>query len=326
MFISSSRRWGTVAKVVAVAALVALGACASETVKEPERTRGKTYDTPQAAVEALVSALRAGDAEQLKAVLGPGSEEVLSSGDEVADAAGRAEFLRLYDEKHALEQQDEATAMLDVGATEWPLPIPIVKGEKGWSFDTEAGKDEMLSRRIGRNELAAIQVCLAIADAQREYVAGNFAGGDVPEYAQKLRSSPGKRDGLYWPTEAGQPESPMGDLVAAATEEGYALKGGEEGPRPYHGYYYRLLTAQGPAAPGGEMEYLAQGKLIGGFAVVAWPAEYGNSGLKTFMVSHQGVVYEKDMGEGTDALARTMTVFNPDGTWQKSDAAEAEAR
>jgi hypothetical protein len=275
------------------------------------------YQTPDAALDSLIAALRADNNDELKRVLGPGADDVLSSGDPVADANGRKEFLRLYDEKHHLETRDSETMILDVGATDWPLPIPLVKSDDGWSFDTAAGVDEMLSRRIGRNELSAIQVCLAIVDAEREYASADTNGDGWCEYAVKFKSDEGKKDGLYWPTGPGEPPSPMGDLVASATEEGYSTAGRDAAhPQPYHGYYYRILTSQGPDAPGGEINYVEQRHMIGGFAVVAWPAEYANSGLKTFITSHHGVVYQKDLGDDTDRLARQMKVFNPDSSWE----------
>jgi hypothetical protein len=294
---------------VGVASLLA--GCASE----PE-----AFETPDLAVNSLVSALRTDDTAALERILGSEADEVLSSGDEVADANGRAEFLRLYDEKNRLAPDGEDYLTLEVGATDWPLPIPVVRGEQGWYFDTPAGLDEMLSRRIGRNELYAIQVCLAIVEAQREYATADFNADGWREYARTFNSEPGKKNGLYWPAAAGEPESPLGEFVATATEEGYGARGvGEKGPRPYHGYMYRILTSQGPAAPGGEMDYVLQGHMIGGFGVIAWPADYANSGLKSFIVSHHGVVYEKDLGDDTDRMARNMQVFNPDAGWQASD-------
>jgi hypothetical protein len=282
-----------------------------------------TYATAEAAVDALVAALRTDNQDELRRVLGPQSGDLLSSGDAVADANGRAEFLRLYDEKHRLEMQGDDSATLDVGATDWPLPIPIVKDDKGWSFDTPAGLDELLSRRIGRNELSAIQVCLAIVDAEREYAAADVNGDGWREYAQKFNSDPGKKNGLYWPSAPGEPESPMGDLVAHATAEGYSAEGrSAEQPRPYHGYYYRILTSQGPDAPGGTINYIEQGHMIGGFGVVAWPADYANSGLKTFITSHQGRVYEKDLGDDTDRVARAITAFNPAEGWTECGATQ----
>jgi hypothetical protein len=302
----------------AVASLYIAG-CPSTQSKPNPQPQAATYQTPEAAVDALVAALRSNDDKELHRILGTGSDELLSSGDEVADANGKAQFLKLYDEKHGLETKDESTRILDVGATDWPLPIPVVKGDSGWYFDTPAGLDEMLSRRIGRNELDVIQVCLAIHDAQREYAAADDDGNGWREYAQKFKSSPGKHDGLFWIPKEGEPPSPLGVLVAAANAEGYQPRtDGSEGPRPYHGYYYRILTSQGPDAPGGSLNYITKGHMIGGFGVVAWPAEYGNSGLKTFITSHHGDVYEKDLGDDTDKIARTMTAFNPDPSWTKS--------
>jgi hypothetical protein len=282
------------------------------------------YATPDAAVDSLISALRADNKDELKRILGPDSGDLLSSGDDVADANARAEFLRLYDEKHGLIPDGDDSMTLEVGATQWPLPIPVVKDDKGWHFDTAAGLDEMLSRRIGRNELYAIQICLAIADAEREYAAADFSGDGWREYARRFNSEPGKKNGLYWPAAPGEPESPLGQLVASATEEGYreAEQVNHE-PRPFHGYLYRILTAQGPAAPGGAMDFVAQDHMIGGFGVVAWPADYANSGLKTFIVSHHGVVYEKDLGDDTDRIARAMKEFNPEQGWEKSDTSVA---
>lgn len=277
------------------------------------------FDSPESAVATLAVALRADDQEQLKRILGPDSDKLLSSGDDVADANGRAEFLRLYDEKHRLYADDAETRTLELGATEWPMPIPVVKGQRGWYFDTAAGLDEMLSRRIGRNELYTIQVCLAVVDAQREYSAADLSGDGWREYATKFRSEPGKKDGLFWRAEPGEPESPLGELVAGATAEGYTAK---EGPQPFHGYYYRILTSQGPDAPGGAMDYVTQGRMIGGFGVIAWPAEYGNSGLKSFIVSHHGVVYEQDLGDDTDRIARETKAFNPAKGWEKADTSQ----
>ncbi len=283
-----------------------LGGCASEP---------RTFATPDAAVDSLVGALRVNDEKALESILGPDTSKVLTSGDSVADANRRADFLRLYDEKHRLTPVEDESVTLEVGATDWPMPIPVVKGDQGWYFDTAAGLDEMLSRRIGHNELDAIETCLAIADAQREYAAADFNGDGWREYARTFWSDPGTKDGLYWPATADAPDSPLGVLVASATSEGYTASTGG-GPRPYHGYYYRILTGQGPDAPGGAMDYIVQGHMIAGFAVVAWPADYGNSGLKTFMVSYNEVVYERDLGDDTDKLARAMTVFNPGAGWK----------
>ncbi len=296
-------------------ALMACGAAFMQGCSAPQRT----FESPNLAVDALVSAMRADDQKQLEQILGPESRDLLSSGDAVADANGRAEFLKMYDEAHALKSVDGGDEMtIEVGATAWPCPIPLVKGDKGWTFDTAAGLDEMLTRRIGRNELDAIQVCLAITDAQREFAAADFDGDGWREYARTFRSDPGKKNGLFWPTNPGEPLSPLGELAASANAEGYSAKDGT-GPHAYHGYYYRILTAQGPSAPGGAFDYIVQNHMIGGFGIVAWPAEYANSGLKTFIVSHHGVVYEKDLGNDTDRIARAMKTFDPGPGWQPSE-------
>jgi hypothetical protein len=294
---------------VGVVAAMSLGGCAS--------SGPPSYETPQIAVDTLIGALRSNNSAQLKEILGPDSDKVLSSGDEVADTNGRAEFLRLFDEKHDLTPEGQEKMILNVGKTEWPCPIPVVKGDKGWFFDTVAGQDELLNRRIGRNELFAIGVCDAIVDAEKEYAAADYDGNGWREYARQFKSDEGKKNGLYWPTQPGEPDSPLGELVAGAKAEGYSgAKASGDVSAPFHGYYYRILTAQGENAPGGAIDLVVQGHMIGGFGVVAWPVEYGNSGLKTFITSHHGVVYEKDLGDDTDKLARAMKAFDPGPGWQ----------
>jgi hypothetical protein len=218
---------------------------------------------------------------------------------------------------------DDSKAELEVGNDGWPFPAPLVKKGGTWSFDAEAGKTEVINRRVGRNELDAIQTLLAMVDAQREYAQRDSDGNGYADYARKFRSSPGKKDGLYWPDETGKSPSPLGPLAAAASKEGYGKKEGDKaaptGPQPYHGYVYRIITAQGKDAQGGAYDYVVGGKLIGGFAIVAWPATYRNSGVMTFIVNHDGVVYEKDLGAKTDSIAAAMTRFNPDATWRKAE-------
>ncbi len=283
-------------------------------------TAPATYATPEAAVDSLITAVRAGDQEQLHKILGSDADRLLNSGDEVADRNGRADFLKAYDEKHKLTADGDDSRTLEVGNTDWPTPVPIVKGEHGWYFDTEAGMDEMLSRRIGRNELFAIQVCLTIIDAEKEYAAADDNGDGWREYARRFNSEPGKKNGLYWPTNPGEPESPLGPLVGEATAAGYGDKGNtSDTSRPFHGYRFRILTSQGDDAPGGALDFVDHGHMIGGFGVIAWPVEYGNSGLKTFIASHHGVVYQNDLGDNTDSAARAITAFNPGAGWERCD-------
>ena len=256
-----------------------------------------TFGTPEAALEALVKAFRNTDEAKsytdLYTLFGTGSGPMISSGDKVADREIRAKFLRLYDEKNRLEITGDRKAVIHVGSNDWPFPIPIVKAGKRWQFDMKQGKEEILSRRIGANELDAIQTCLAIVDAQREYAATDWDGDGLLEYAQRLQSTSGKKDGLYWEETPGEKPSPLGPLLAKARSEGYR-KG--EKPVPYHGYFFRLLTEQGKDAHGGAYSYLVKDSMVGGFALVAYPASYGVSGVKTFIVNHEGVVYEKDLG------------------------------
>jgi hypothetical protein len=276
----------------------------------------RTFDTPESAIQAFIDALRTGDMKTLAAILGPGSQRLLSSGDRARDDRAREQFVKLYDEGHRLEAGG-GKIVLVVGKTEYPFPIPVVPAGPVWRFDTAVGADEILARRIGRNELDAIQVCLAIVDAQREYYAQDRSGGGVLQYAQYFHSAPGKRDGLYWDAKAGESPSPLGPLVGTAQSEGYRHGRGAVNA-PYRGYHYRILTGQGASAPGGAYSYLAGRQMIGGFAVVAFPAQYGNSGVMTFITSHDGVVYQKDLGPETAGRARQMKVFDPDQTWKRA--------
>jgi hypothetical protein len=297
------------ARVAATIAFVAIGTSAL----------AQEYKTPEEAVAALIVAAKAADRPALMRVLGPGSAEIVSSGDEVADASARKRVIEAYDTKRQVVMEGADKAVLVIGNEEWPFPIPIVLKGGTWRFDTAAGREEILARRIGRNELNAIQTSLAYVDAQHEYAEKGIGGNGV--YAQRIVSQPGKKDGLYWPAQSGEDESPLGDLAAAASAAGY--RAGQR-RAPYHGYYYKILTRQGPNASGGAIDYIARGKMIGGFALVAYPAEYKNSGVMTFLVNHQGVIYEKDLGPNTAAIASGMTSFDPDKTWQRvSDADQA---
>jgi len=273
----------------------------------------QVYKSPDEAIGALVTTAKADDRKGIMTVLGPGAEEIVSSGDAVADATMRKQFLDAYDVKHGVAMEGDNKAVLIIGPDDWPFPIPLVHQEDGWKFDTAAGREEILYRRIGRNELNAIQASLAYVDAQNEYAQKNVATGAA--YAQRIVSTPGKKDGLYWPAEGqGGDVSPLGELVANATSEGYRVGAGRT---PFHGYYYKILTRQGPTAQGGAVNYIVNGSMIGGFALVAYPAEYGNSGVMTFLVNHTGTVFEKDLGPGTARIAENMSAFNPDHSWKK---------
>ena len=278
-------------------------------------TAQRRFSSVEEAAQALVDALKSGDQKAMLAILGAEGKGVVSSGDEVADRDARARFVAAYEAKNRLDAGG-GKVVLVVGSDGFPFPIPIVPDGPSWRFDTAAGKEEIVNRRIGRNELNTIQVCLAYVDAQREYYARDPNGDALLQYAKTFASSPGKRDGLYWPTNPGEPPSPLGPFVARARGEGYSKRTAD--PVPYWGYYYQILTAQGKDAPGGAYDYLAHGRMIGGFALVAYPAQYGVSGVMTFIVNQDGVVYQKDLGPNSAAIARAMKQFNPDGTWKKA--------
>ena len=281
----------------------------------------KCFASPEEAVQSLITALSQNDTAALGAIFGPGSAPLVSSGDPVADQAGREKFAAMYEKKNKIDSAEAGRATLVVGEEEWPFPIPVVKAEAGWFFDTAQGIDEVLARRIGRNELDVIQVCLAYVDAQREYAAKDRDGDGLLAYARKFASDPGKQDGLYWETKDGETPSPLGSLVLAAQAGGYGAQAKkDDAPRPYHGYFYRILEGQGANAPGGAYDYVVNNAMIGGFALVAYPAEYGNSGVMTFMVNHDGTVYQKDLGGKTGKLAAKMKLFDPDSTWKKVEA------
>ncbi len=280
-----------------------------------QETQQKAFTSPQEAMQALVGALRASDKQSLLTILGPESEEILSSGDPVSDKADRDRFLNAYGEKVDLVAQNNDWVEVVLGNDSWPFPIPLVKGQQGWFFDTAAGKEEILNRRIGRNELDTIQVCQGYVEAQREYASADREQDGIIQYAQKVISDPNKRNGLYWELAEGELPSPAGPFMARAAAEGY--KKGDK-PIPFHGYYYRILKAQGRNAPGGAYNYVINGHMVAGFALVAWPAEYGVSGVMTFVVNQNGIVYEKDLGPKTAKTAEAMTRYNPDETWKRS--------
>ena len=280
----------------------------------------KTFASAEEAVKALIDAAKAGNQAELLAIFGPAAKDVLSSGDAVEDQTVRERFVKAYESKNALVQDGDAKAVLQIGPHDWPFPIPIVKKNQQWSFDTKKGKEELNNRRIGRNELNTIQTSLAYVDAQREFAAKDRDGDGLFEYAQKFLSTPGAKDGLYWEAKPGEEESPFGDLFARATREGY--KKTDNKPVPYHGYYFKILKAQGKDATGGAYEYVVKGRMIGGFGLVAYPANYGVSGVMTFVVNHDGVVYEKNLGKDTAKTAQAMKLFNPDKTWKKAESSK----
>ena len=290
-------------------ATLLLQGCADDRPVAPQ-----AFASPQDAVLALTNAVRADDIRQLRAILGSDGEPIVSSGDDVADRQGRQKFLTLYDEKHSLENKDANSATLIIGNSDWPFPVPIVRQAQEWVFDSESGIEEILNRRIGRNELSTIQVCKAIADAQREFAMRDPNGDGMHEYAQQFASDPGKRNGLYWPTAKDEKPSPLGELAADAAAEGYTRK--DQAPTPYHGYRYRILRAEGPHGPNGAVDYLVNGKMILGFAVVAYPAHYANSGVMTFIMGPDAVVFQKDLGEKTPELAAGMKAFDPGEGWK----------
>lgn len=281
--------------------LAALAGCAS--------VEQRSFATPEEAVAEVVASIRPDvDRKRLKGIFGPRIEDGLLSGDIASDRADVEEFLERYDEGHRMVVVDDRTRVMEVGSDNWPFAFPIVLTDDGWKFDTDAGIEEIQNRRVGANELDTIQTCLAIVDAQRDYAMGDADGDGWRQYAQRFTSSPGQKDGLYWPTGPGEPMSPLGDLVATAMEQGYRA-----GEGVYLGYRFRILPAQGPGAAGGAIDYVVKGRMLGGFGVVAWPAEYGESGIMTFITNQDGVVYERDLGTATDREARRIRAFDPEG-------------
>lgn len=306
-----STDWVLMPAAVAFTLLCSIGASAS--VPDP-----RAFAAPEDAVTALIAALEKNDVTTLETLLGPDSEDVVSSGDEVADANARADFVASFKTRHTLVPEGSNVMTLVVGDDDWPLPIPIVAKDGKWYLDGAAGADELVYRRIGRNELGAIAVSRGFVDAQMEYAAAGHDGNEPGIFAAKLRSDPGQQNGLYWPTAEGEPVSPAGEAVARAAAEGYRAVTGKR--KPYHGYYYRMLFAQGPNANGGAAEYFVDGQLTQGVALLAWPADYQASGVMSFMVDEEGIVYQKDLGEDTASVAESIQVFDPDGSWTIVDS------
>jgi Protein of unknown function (DUF2950) len=272
----------------------------------------KTFSSAEDATKALVAAAQNNDEKAMLEILGPDAKRIVSSGDDTEDANNRANFVERYQDMHRLVKEPDGTITLYVGAENWPMPIPLARNGKSWYFDTAAGKKEILYRRIGKNEMSSIRVCQELVAAEKEYSAQHH------EYAQRIFSDDGQQDGLYWKAAGGQPQSPVGPLVASAVAEGYA-ENRASSPTPYRGYYFHILKAQGTKAPGGAKSYIVNGKMTQGFAFIAYPAEYRSSGVMTFIVSQQGIVYQKDLGSNTATLAKAIKDYNPDSSWQKSE-------
>jgi len=313
-------------KAVLLPLIFALACAAATVLSAPDssaataKAQPKSFASPEEAVKALVDAMKTGDKAELSVLFGPGSESLISSGDDVEDKAEREKFLRNYEEKNSLEKKGDDEAILLVRKDDWPFPIPIRRKGSAWAFDTKAGKEEILNRRIGRNELNTIDVLEAYVVAQREYATKDWDGDGVYPYAQKIASTPGRKDGLYWEAREGEDPSPFGPLASRAAREGYTRKGKSEKPSPYYGYYFKILKAQGKHAPGGAYDYVVKGNMILGFGLVAYPATYGSSGIMTFIVNQEGVVYQKDLGKSTAKTAVGMKRYDPDPTWKKVEA------
>jgi len=301
--------WVNLAELAAIA-IVSAGCFSGRLMAQ--QPGQKTFSSADEAAKALVAAAQNNDDKALLEILGPDAQQIISSGDAVEDAQGRATFVQRYQDMHRLVKEPDGTTTLYVGSENWPMPIPLLERGKSWYFDTVAAKKEILYRRVGRNELSTIRVCQQLVAAQKEYYSTHNS-----EYPQKFLSDEGKQDGLYWKAAEGQPQSPIGPLVASAVSEGYTPTHDGEPTTPYRGYFYRMLTRQGASASGGAKNYVANGKMTGGFAFVAYPAEYMSSGVMTFIVAQDGVVYRKDLGKNTAVLAKAMKEYNPDSSWAK---------
>lgn len=305
----SRRALGTTCALAALVTVVASPAVAAS---------HRAFPSAEAALTAVVDAAKSGDRTTLVAIFGSDGETLLSSGDPIADHTARNRFVERVGERTHLQYVGDDFAVWSVGNDDWPFAIPLVRDERGWVFDVDAGRVELLNRRIGRNELDTIQVCQEYVAAQRDYARRRQRTDGVAEYAQHLRSTPGKRDGLHWETSAGEEESPLGPLLASASAEGYRAKGGEK-PEPFHGYIYRALREAGPHAPGGPRSYIKDGRMTGGFALIAYPVRYGSSGVMTFQVNEQGVVFQKDLGPRTAEIAAAITTYDPDDSWEPAE-------
>ena len=306
---SSFVKWAAVA--------ILLAACVAPQLRAQQQTQ-KTFPSPDDAAKALVAAARNNDQKVMIDILGPDARQIVYSGDDTQDAHDRDDFVQKYQVMHRFVKEPDGTTTLYIGAENWPTPIPLVNKGKSWYFDTTAAKKEILFRRVGENEMSTIRVCQELVAAQKEYYSAQHQ-----VYAQKIFSDNGQRDGLYWPTAAGQPRSPIGPLVASAVAEGFASARNTQ-PTPFHGYLYHALVSQGKDAPGGAKNYMNGGKMTAGFAFIAYPADYRSSGVMTFIVDQDGVVYQKDLGKDTATLAKAMKEYDPDSTWQKAEDANQQ--
>jgi hypothetical protein len=307
--------WGVRSALVLSISLLSLGD-ASSGVAAAQRS-GETFASPEQAAQTLAAAWHGGRAGDLLKIFGPAGQPLVRSGDPIAEADARRRFAALYDQRHRIERGGGGEAILVIGNEDWPYPIPLVRQGSGWRFDVRTGAEQIVDRRIGRNELNAIAVARAYVEAQRDYAATDPLRSGRHEYAQQLASSQGKRNGLYWPASAGAGQSPLGPLVATAEAKGYPAPPPTAGARaPLEGYYFRILAAQGPQAPGGARSYLVGGHMTGGFALIAFPSRWGDSGVMTFVVNQNGIVFEKNLGPETSSIARRITAYNPDRSWK----------
>jgi hypothetical protein len=309
-------RLGLTILVLATGAAISPGALRSVFAQDQGQ---KTFNTPTAAADALAAAAQKDDGQAMLAILGSSDQDLSSSGDKVADKERHQRFAAKYHEMHRFAAIGDGRMILYIGAENWPTPIPLQKSGSQWYFDTASAKQEILYRRIGANELNVMKVCQGIVDGEMDYYGALHDGDSVHQYAQVFRSTTGKQDGLYWKAKAGDPESPIGPLLAQAAMEGYknhAADNGQDKPLPFHGYIYRLLSRQGADAQGGAKNYVVDGKMTGGFALVAYPAAYKDSGVMTFVVNQDGQIYQKDLGPGTKQIATAMVKYNPDTTWE----------
>jgi hypothetical protein len=305
--------------LAALTAVVILTAGCFALTANAQQSGQKTFSSPEAASEALFTAARNNDEKAMLDILGDEAKQIVSSGDEAEDTESRANFVQKYQQMHRLVNEPDGTTTLYIGAENWPTPIPLVSKDHSWYFDTEAGEEQILFRRVGRNEVSAIRICQELVAAQKEYFSAQHH-----HYSARMLSAEGQHDGLYWKTAAGERESPIGPLLAQAVPNDGKVQNPNGAPTPFRGYFFRLMTRQGKNCPDGAKNYIVDGKMTGGFAFVAYPAEYGSSGVMTFVVNQEGVVYQKDLGKKTEAHGREMKEYNPDSTWQIADELPGE--